>query len=47
VMSASHATPATEELFRQEPNFFAFLPKPFQIPALKEQIEKALASAAK
>src|SRR5882672_8403745 len=45
IMSASHATPATQELFAQETNFFAFLAKPFQIPDLKLKIAEALASA--
>jgi len=47
VMSGSHANPATQELFAQESNFFAFIAKPFQIPDLKVQIEAALASAPK
>jgi CheY-like chemotaxis protein len=47
IMSASHATPATQELFAQESNFFAFLAKPFQIPDLKAKIEEAIASTPK
>ena len=47
VMSASHATPATQDLFAQESNFFAFIAKPFQIPDLKLKIEAALAAAPK
>ena len=47
IMSASHATPATQELFAQESNFFAFLAKPFQIPDLKAKIEQAIASTPK
>lgn len=45
VMSASHANPATQEMFAQESNFFAFLPKPFQIPELKKKVEEALAAS--
>ena len=47
IMSASHATPATQELFAQESNFFAFLAKPFQIPDLKAKIEQAIAATPK
>jgi len=44
VVSASHANPATKTLFEQESNFFAFLPKPCNMPDLKAKLQEALAS---